>query len=171
MNCRSTRCLSILIARLEIRTYTLFCEFNGPSIKSKFIARCLYIFFHLKTFDEIPAKVNILWKKQTGLWTILAGIFHDDKDGDRAGISRSVLCNVTYTTRGQLSIYTKDLLYLEAMTSNDVYYVKPYLVILIMLWKSMNLFKIQPYIYSGLSYVLELNFLFNVFLSSITQGF
>lgn len=96
-------------------------------------------------------------------------MFQDDKDGDRAGISRSVLCDMTYTTTGQLSIYTKDLLHLEVMTSSAVYYVKPYLVIPIMLWKSMNLFKIQPYYYSGLSYVLELNFLFNVFPSSMAK--
>lgn len=72
---------------------------------------------------------------------------------------------------GQLSIYAKDLLYLEVMTSNVVYRVKPYHMILIMLWKSMNLFQIQPYNYSGFFYVLKLNFVFNVFLSPTTQGF
>lgn len=85
----------------------------------------------------------------------MEGIFSDDSDGDR----------------GQLSIYTKDLLYLEAVTSSAVYHVKPYHVIPIMLWKSINLFQIQPYNYSGFFYVLELNLVFNVFLSSVTQGF
>lgn len=71
----------------------------------------------------------------------------------------------------QLGIYAKDLLYLEMTTSSAVYRVKPCHVIPTTLCKTKNLFQIQPYNYSGFFYVLKLNFVFNVFPSSVTQGF
>lgn len=58
-----------------------------------------------------------------------------------------MLHKVTYTTIGS------SVSVLSGCDGNDGYHV-----IFIMLWKSINLFKIQHYSYSGFFYVLKLNF-------------